>query len=219
MNPQSPQPHVRGSRGPVIASIVLGVLSLVLAVFGAWSFVNYMHHKNDVDAIVGKAVDVAKQEQKTADEAAFAEEEKLPTVKLAGPSDLGSVNLSYPKTWSAYVDKSGTGGEYVAYLNPGEVKSVSQKAINAVVVSVKDDEYEDVLKSYGNLVENGDLKASPVTLGDQVGTRMEGTFSKDVQGAEVLFKLRDKTLSIKAQSNDYLGDFNNIILPSLTFNP
>jgi hypothetical protein len=219
MYPQNTHVSAGSPNRSFLAVAVLGIAVVGLLVFGVWAFMNYLDQKNNVDAIVGKAVDTAKQEQKDVDDAAFAEQEKQPTVKLAGPSDLGGATVSYPKTWSAYVDKDGTGGVYAAYLHPGAVKSISQKAINAVVITVEDREYEATLKTYDSTVAKGDLKASPVKLGDQVGTRLDGTFSKDVQGAEVLFKLRDKTLSVAVQSNDYLSDFNNIILPSLTFNP
>jgi hypothetical protein len=35
----------------------------------------------------------------------------------------------------------------------------------------------------------------------------------------LVIKVRDKTLEISTESNDYLNDFNNIILASLTFVP
>jgi len=35
----------------------------------------------------------------------------------------------------------------------------------------------------------------------------------------LIIRVRDKTLKISTQSNDYLNDFNNIILSSLTFAP
>lgn len=214
MNPENHR-----SNPLVVVTILLSVLVVGLGAFSVWAYMNYSEQKNNVDGIVAKAVDVAKKEQDQTNEADFIEREKQPTRKLEGPSDLGSVNFDYPKTWSVYVDKDGTGGSYTAYLNPGSVRSVSQKAINAILVSVEAKGYEDSLKSYDQFVTKGDLKATPVKSGDQQGTRLDGTFSKDVQGAMVLFKLRDKTLKVAVQSNDYLGDFNNIILPSLKFNP
>lgn len=210
----------RGSVSPLlIASVVLGVLLAGSLGFGAWAFVNYMHQKNDVDAIVASEVAEAKQQQSVEDEKSFLEREKSPVRELVGPSDLGKVTVDYPKTWSVYVDKDGSGGTYFAYLNPGSVKSVSQKQVNAVVISVESKGYEDVLRSFNNDVEKGDLKATPVTIADQEGTRLDGTFDDNIQGAAVLFKLRDKTLKVAVQSNDYISDFNNIILPSLKFNP
>lgn len=210
----------RGSVNPLlVASIVLGLLLAGSLAFGAWAFVNYMDQKNNVDAIVAKAVDSAKLDQAEADEKSFLEREKLPTRQLKGPSDLGTVTMDYPKTWSVYIDKDGSNGNYVAQLHPGVVRPVNQKQLNAVVVSVESRSYEDTLKTFDSAVERGELKASPVTAGDQQGTRLDGKFSNDIQGSAVLFKLRDKTLRVTVQSNDYLGDFNNIVLPSLKFNP
>jgi len=210
----------RGNANPlVIVSILLGVLVVAVAGFGVWAFVNYMEQKNNVDGIVAKAVETAKKEQTTADEELFLEREKQPTRQLLGPSDLGSVKFDYPKTWSVYVDKDGSGGSYVAYLHPGSVLSITQRAVNALVVSVEDKEYEDSLKAYDGQVQKGELKAVPIKSGEEQGTRLDGTFSKDIRGAVVLFKLRDKTLKLAIQSNDFLGDFNNIILTSLKFNP
>ncbi len=210
----------RGSVNPLLlTSILLGVMVAGLLGFGAWSYVNYVDQKDNVDAKISDAVSVAKKEQNDANEKDFIEREKQPTRQLVGPSDLGKMTFSYPKTWSVYVDKDGTSGPYVAYLNPGSVNSVSQKVINAVVVSVEDKKYEDSLSFFETAITKGELKASPVKVGDQQGTRLDGTFSKEIQGTEVLFKLRDKTLKVAVQSNDFVGDFNNIILPSLTFNP
>jgi len=210
----------RGNTNPLlISSIFLGVLTVGLLVFGIWAFINYMDQKNNVDAKISDAVATAKKQQTDTDEAAFAEREKQPTRQLIGPVDLGKVTVSYPKTWSVYVDKDGTTGAYAAYMHPGSVQSVSQKITNAVLVSVDDKKYEDSLKSYDSQVAKGDLRASAVKVGDLQGTRLDGTFSKDIQGAVALFKLRDKTVKIAVQLNDYMGDFNNIILPSLKFNP
>jgi hypothetical protein len=217
MNPES---HHGNSNPLLVVSILLGVLVVGLGVFSTWAFMNYSEQKNNVDGIVSKAVEAAKKEQTDADEKSFLEREKKPTRKLTGPSDLGSVSFEYPKTWSVYIDKDGSGGTYTSFLNPGEVNSAGQKATsNALVVSVETKDYAGVLKSFDPLVTKGDLKATPVKVGDQQGTRLDGTFSKDVQGASVLFKLRDKTLKITVQSNDYISDFNNIVLTSLKFNP
>ena len=38
-------------------------------------------------------------------------------------------------------------------------------------------------------------------------------------GAMLIIPVRDKTLQIYTESSDYLSDFNNIVLPSLTFVP
>ncbi len=209
----------RGNVNPMlVTSIVLGVLVVGLLVFSLWAYMNYMEQKNNVDGIVSNAVATAKKEQQDADELSFTEREKLPTKQLIGPSDLGQATIDYPKTWSVYVDKD-SGGTYSAHLNPGAVRAVTSKSLSAVTVTVESKTYEDTLASFSAAITKGDLKASPITVAGQQGTRLDGTFTRDIQGASVLFKLRDKTLRVNVQSKDYLGDFNNIILPSLKFNP
>jgi hypothetical protein len=38
-------------------------------------------------------------------------------------------------------------------------------------------------------------------------------------GTMVLLPMRDKTLEIWTESNDYLNDFNTYVLPNMTFAP
>src|SRR5512138_3536123 len=102
----------------LIITIVLSVLTVGLAAFSVWAFINYQDQKNNVDAKVATAVTAAKEDQSKTDQAAFIEQEKIPTRQLVGPADLGQVKLSYPKTWSVYVDKDGGGNSYEAYLYP-----------------------------------------------------------------------------------------------------
>jgi len=54
------------------------------------------------------------------------------------------------------------------------------------------------------------------------GTRLSGQIfssSKAAPGTIVLVPMRDKTLEIWTESNDYLPDFNTYILPNLSFSP
>jgi hypothetical protein len=57
----------------------------------------------------------------------------------------------------------------------------------------------------------------------QPGTMLVGTVGQSQQGeqngAMLIIKVRDKTLKIYTLSTSYLGDFNRIILPNLTFVP
>lgn len=213
--------YQRGVVNPwAVVTVVLGVLIVGLGVFSAWAFASYLDYKDNVDAKVTDASAVAKSEQSKADEALFSEREKLPTKQSVGPADLGKVTFDFPKTWSLYVNKDGSGGAYQAYLHPGSVLPVDGKSgLNAVVVSVDAEKYEESLDAFKDAVAKGELKATPITINDQTGTRLDGNFGKNVQGSAVLFKVRDKTLKLMVNSNDFLGDFNNTILTSLRFNP
>jgi hypothetical protein len=181
--------------------------------------VNYTDQKNNVDQKISAAVADAKRQQIIDDEAKFAEREKQPTRQFVGPDDLGRVQVNYPKTWSVYVDKDGSGNtNYEAYFAASVVPPIASKTPYALRITVENKVYEDVLKTYQDVVKKGDLKSTAVTLQGQTGTRLDGKFSATVSGSMVLFKVRDKTLEVYTQSPTFASDYNNIILPSMTFN-
>jgi hypothetical protein len=203
----------------LVISIVLTVLVLGLGSFGIWAFVNYSDQKNNVDQKIAAAVADAKRQQIIDDEAKFAEREKQPTRQFAGPDDWGTIRFNYPKTWSVYVDKNGSGNSnYEAYLSVGPVPPISGNNQYALRVTMEKKSYESVIASFQDLVKKGDLKSSPVTIQGEAGTRLDGKFTKDLSGSMVLFKVRDKTLEVYTQSPSFASDYNDIILPSLTFN-
>jgi len=43
------------------------------------------------------------------------------------------------------------------------------------------------------------------------GTRLDGAFTKDIRGYAVIFKIRDKTLTIRTDANTFKSDFNKLI--------
>ena len=210
--------HESGMVHPLLLStIVLAVLTTGLGGFSIWSFVNYLDQKNNTDAKISAAVATAKTQQTTVDQAAFAEQEKAPNRQIIGPVDLGQVTFSYPKTWSVYVDKSSAAG-YEAYFHPLVVPGTTTGTAYALRVSIIDNKYESVLGSFNERIKAGQLKASPITLANVDGTRLDGAFSSTVRGSMVLFKIRDKTLEVYTQAEVYKNDFDNIILKSLQFN-
>jgi hypothetical protein len=210
----------RGEVNPLLLiSIVLTILVLGLGSFSIWAYVNYTDQKNNVDQKISAAVADAKRQQGNDDEAKFAEREKQPTRQFVGPDDLGRVQVNYPKTWSVYVDKDGSGNNnYEAYFAAGVVPPITGKTPYALRITVENKTYDEVIKAYQETVKKGDLKSSPVTLQGQTGTRLDGNFSKTVSGSMVLFKVRDKTLEVYTQSPTFQPDYDNIILPSLIFN-
>ena len=201
----------------LVAAIVLGVLTVGLSGFSVWAFLNYQDQKNNVDAKVAAAVADAKREQTAADQAAFLEQEKVPTRQLVGPTDLGQVKFSYPKTWSVYVDRTSSTA-YEAYLHPLVVPPTNSGTPYALRISIVNTRYESVLGGFNERLKNGQLKANPVTIVGVDGTRLDGAFSNSVRGSMVLFKIRDKTLQVYTQSTNFQGDFDNIVLKTLEFN-
>lgn len=210
--------HESGAVNPLlISNIITGLMVILLTGLTIWAYTGYSDYKNNSDQKVAAAVEKAKSDQKTADETSFIEREKLPTRTYTGPADLGSVSFQYPKTWSVYVAKQTT--ELEAYLHPDTVPPVSNTQPFAVRVNVENRAYETVIKIYDTLVKKGDLKSNPVTIEGFSGIRLDGKFSKEREGSAVVFKVRDKTLTVATDASAYKGDFDNTILKSLKFNP
>jgi hypothetical protein len=207
--------------GALIASVVLGVLVVVLGSVTIWAMVNYTDQKDNVDSKISVAVSAAQQAQAAEDDKKFAEREKEPYDRFVGPDDLGRVEFDFPKTWSAHVARSPqTGGSsYEAYLHPKVVPPIENDAQFAIRMVVESRQYEDVLRTYENRVQNGDLRSSSIRVSGYNGTRLDGKFSKEIEGSAVFFKVRDKTLMIATDATVFRPDFNNIILKSLNFNP
>ena len=208
-----------GAANPlVISNVLLALLTIVFGGVAIWAYVNYQDQKNNVDAKIEVAVVDAKKVQRADDEKDFFEREKSPNFTFVGPDDLGRVTFKYPKTWSGYVAKASSSA-YEAYLNPGIVPTVGRDIPYALRVIVQTTAYEKILDDYEDQIEKGELKSSPVTAGSQSGIRLDGTFSKSIQGSMVIFKIRDKTLMIASDATAFRNDFDKTILPTLTFNP
>lgn len=204
----------------LVITIVLAFLTVGFGGFGVWAFVNYQDQKNNVDIKIADAVTAAKQAQTDADQAIFTEQEKQPTRQIIGPADLGKVTVSYPKTWSAYVDKDGTGtnASYEAYFYPSAVPPLSSDTPYALRISITSGKYETVLGTFNERLKTGKLTASPVTLAGVDGTRLDGAFSDKVHGSMVLLKIRDKTLQVYTEADTFKADFDTYILKTLEFN-
>lgn len=193
-------------------AVLFIALTVVTTAVMIWALVNYFDQKNNVDARVETAVSAAVKQQADEDAAVFEEEEKKPVRLFAGPEDYGQVSFEYPKTWSVYVDKDArSGGSYQAYLNPGEVLPVAASQQYALRVTIEAQDYDKAISSYQAQVKRGDLSSSAVKINGQDGTRLDGTFSKDIKGSAVLFKIRDKTLTIRSDAETFKGDFETLI--------
>jgi hypothetical protein len=210
-------------RGGVSTSVLviagLSVFAVAFAGLAIWAYVNYMDQKNNVDVKVSNAVAKAEKAQADDLERKFAEREKEPLRSFVSPSDYGSLGFKYPKTWSVYVaDDGSSSSSYKAYLNPAAVPPVNDTASRyAVRVSIVDQKYEDVIDDFKDLVKSGKLTTSSVKANGQNGTRLDGSFSKDIRGAAVIYKIRDKTAIIRTDADTFKPDFENLI-KTITFN-
>ena len=196
----------------VLAVIVLLVSSAMAVVF----YTKFVEQRDNNQPIIDAAVASAEETQKEKLENDFTEREKVPTKNYTGPAELGSVKLSFPKTWSSYVNTKKAGGmDY--YGHPNYVPS--DDVNYALRMSVVDRPFASEIKSYDAQVKKGDLKAAAIRVSGTTGTRLDGFLRKDQEGSMVIFPLRDKTLRVWTESKEFADDFNNIVLKALTFVP
>lgn len=194
------------------------ILTTVLAGgFLTWALINYFDQKDNVDTKVSTAVDIAVKKQADADAATFEAEDKKPNRQFAGPEDFGALSFDYPKTWSTYVDKDTSTGSFQAYLNPVSVPPITEKTQYALRVTIETKDYDTVLRPYQALVKKGDLKSTTVKINGIDSARLEGAFNKDIRGSAVIFKIRDKTVTIRTDADTFKGDFDALVA-SIKFN-
>lgn len=207
----------KGFLNPLLIPLILAVVVLlVTSALSVSYYTKYIQQRDENQPIIDKAVSDAEGAQKTKLEAEFTEREKLPTKSYTTPSELGSVKLTFPKTWSSYVvHTSSSTLDY--YGHPNYVPSTGVNY--ALRMSILSRAFSNELKSYDSIVKKGDLNASAVRASGVTGTRLDGFLEKDKEGSMVIFPLRDKTLKIWTESKDYRSDFDNIVLKNLTFSP
>lgn len=219
MNTVSQHKHEQGGvSGSLIAIIGLIILVLLSGSAAIWAYVNYNEQKTNVDGKIDLAVAEGKKSQADADEVKFAQREKEPNRQFTGPDDYGRVTFNYPKTWSVYVAKDiSEGGSYEAYLNPIVVPPVSEKQQFSLRVTIEQRDYDQVVKTYQELVKKGSLRSSATSANGNNGTRLDGNFTKDIRGSAVIYKVRDKTVTLRTDADTFKPDFENII-KTLNFN-
>lgn len=202
----------------MVMTFVFIFTTLASAGVGVWAYMNYLDQKNNVDSKVSVAVAAAVKEQADKDAANFLEKEKQPNRQFVGPDDYGRLSFDYPKTWSVYVAKDASeGGNYEAYFNPGTVPEVDAKQQYALRVTIQDEDYDKVVESYRKLVNSGELRSASASLDGQNGTRLDGSFTKDIRGSAVIVKIRDKTVTVRTDAETFKGDFEALI-KTITFN-
>lgn len=213
--------HITRESGAANVWLIIGIVFIVTTVgigiaFG-WALVNYFDQKNNVDTKVSSAVTTAVKTQADKDAATFEAEAKKPNRAFAGPEDFGSLSFQYPKTWSTYVNKDASSGTFQAYLNPVSVPPIADATQYALRVSIETKDYDTVLSAYTSLVKKGDLKSSTVKINGVDSTRLDGNFTKDIRGSAVLFKIRDKTVTIRTDADTFKPDFDALVV-SIKFN-
>lgn len=214
-----------GAVGGLMISFVLAVLMLLGAIgFGAWAFMSRQDYKDNVDAKISTAVDVAKKEEAKKKDAEFVEAEKKPLSIYNGPETYGSMALHYPKTWSGYVNESGQGSGTLldGFFYPGIVPATNVKGNSfALRIQVVGESYDSAVKEYAK--ERDDAPSvsaySLPKLPDVVGVRVTGKLTSQVDGDMVILPLRSQTLKIWTEGSEFTDDFETHILSNFTFSP
>ena len=210
---------------PLIASIMLLIGAVA---FGVWAYGGEQDYKNNSDQKSAVAVSAAIKAEDQVKDKQFAEDSKSPFKTYNGPAAFGSIKVSYPKTWGAYIDQTGNGnlavnGYFYPDFVPADNGSDTSPTAYALRVQILDQSYSTTLQNYSGQVQSGvALTVAPFVLKNVknvVGSRLEGALDSNTNGSMVIFPLRDKTLEVWTEASQFEADFNNSILPNLTFSP
>lgn len=204
--------------------IILAFLFVCVAGFAAWAFMGRQDYKNHSDDKAAAAALQSKKDTQAADAVQYAEEAKNPLKTYVGPSQFGSVTVQYPKTWSAYVvEDARTATPVDTFFHPDTVPNVANLENSySLRIRVVQQPYDQVLNGFTPSVKNNKVTVSPYALPKVptvVGSRVDGQITTKKQGSMILLPMRNLTLEIWAEAAQYQPDFNNIILPNMTFSP
>lgn len=198
--------------GWMLSTIGLIILCIGAGSLAIWAYLNYQEQKTNVDGKVDVAVAEAVRDQTETLQASFLEEEKKPNEEFAGPEDYGLVSFMYPKTWSVYVARdASSGGNYEAYLHPVVVPPVSNTEQFALRVLIETKDYDTVVSSYERRITDGKLRSSTFAVNGETGVRLDGNFTDDIRGSAVIFKVRDKTVTLRSDADTFRPDFDALI--------
>ena len=209
-----------GSINLLIIPLILAVVLFLAALgFGLWAYSERTDYKNNTDAKIATAVEVAEKETATEKDNEFIEREKEPLQEYQGPPAYGTLSLKYPKTWSAYVDESkGVDG----FFHPNFVPGAASNPNYALRVQVVDRPYADELRTFEGNVKQGKTKATPykpVNVENIVGTQLVGEIASQKSGTLILLPLRDKTVKIWTEADQFTDDFFNNVMANFKFVP
>lgn len=204
---------------PLILAVVFFLASLG---FGLWAYSSRQDYKNNVDQKIATAVEVAKQETATEKDNEFIEREKQPLKEYKGPASFGTLSVKYPKTWSAYVEEDASGVGVSGYFHPNFVPGTNSDANYALRIQVTNKSYADELRSFDGKVKQGDTQAKPykpVNVENIIGTQLNGDIGDQKSGILILLPLRDKTIKVWTEAEQYQKDFFNNVMANFKFVP
>lgn len=199
--------------GAMIGIIALAVGVVGMAGLSVYMYMQYNDQKTNVDSKIDLAVAESNKDLETKLEKDFQDRENAHTLEFVAPSDMGRVSFLYPRPWSVYVAKDGGKGaaSYEAYFNPQTVPPVSAKQRFALRLTIETRPYDTIIKSFDTRVTRGELKSSVIKFNGHTGTRFDGSFSKDLRGSAVVFKVRDKTVVMQTDADTFKTEFDKLM--------
>lgn len=208
-----------GALNILLIPLIIAVLCFFTALgFGIWAYAERTDYKNNSDKKSEAAVAVATQKVSTEKDNEFLEKEKFPLDIYKAAAEFGSMEVSYPKTWSAYI---ATETDPVFIFSPKYVPAGDETA-QALRITIEASPYNEAISGFDGQIQDGKLKATAYSLPKVpgvVGLKFDGELEEGKTASMVVLPLRDKTIKISSELPDRFNDFNNIILPNLIFSP
>lgn len=221
--PMPTPPSRRKPVGLILALVVVTLLFIGALGFGFYAFSGMQDYKTNSDKKVALAVTAAKEAEASSKDKEYAEKEKSPYKTYLGPATYGALSITYPKTWSAFVTETSSGGSPVdGYMHPNFVPGTQSGTAFALRFQVLSQSYANEVKKFESLTKSGKVKVSPYKLPKVpgvTGIRVEGQINPTQQGVMIILPLRDKTIEVSTQSTQFVGDLDGIILANLVFQP
>ena len=215
-----------GSSLPLVIGLVLALL--LAAGLGYWGYTNMnqaTQYKQNADAQAAAAAAAAtKSTTKSVTDklnAQFQQQYKQPFTRFTSPSVFGTVSFQYPKTWSQFVYSNQN--QFQAYFYPIAVPPTqNQSQPFALRVNILPQPYSQILQQYQGQVQNGALTTHTLNTGINgaaKGVILQGQFSQNINGYGAIFPVLNGnyTLEMFTDKSDFYADFNNTILPSLSY--
>lgn len=202
-----------------IGLIVVSLLAVLFIGLFIWMTLKWSEANTNVQGKIDVAVAEARNSLQTKLENDFEEKEKYPFLTFSGPTDLGALNFEYPKTWNLYIpDDASRGGDYHAYLNPGQVNVVADNTVMALRVTIKNEQLDRVLEDFTDKVQSQEMTVSSTVVNGVNVNVYTGKLDSDLMGIVCVFKIRDKTALLQTDSsNVFRADFERI-LSTIRFN-
>ena len=202
--------------------IIVIVLFLGAAGFGAWAFLGRQDYKNNSDqksAVAAKKAAVVEAAKKDAD---FAEAIKSPVKSFVGPVTYGSLKFDFPKTWNQYVMNPTGAIPINLYFNPDLIPDLASGTEYSLRVQIVNVPYLSSLRAYDRQVKDGTVNISAYKVAkvpSVLGSIVNGYITKTTFGTLVLLPLRDKTIVFWTEDQNFKADFLNTVLPSINYDP